>query len=66
MRSYKNFKYWSIEKLREVLESNHITGIHGHDYFQYKEEMQQVLWQKENKLFEDNMKKELDIYNAMQ
>lgn len=64
-RTYRNFKYWSIDKLQEVLESAHITGVDGHDYYSYKEEMQETLWEKQNKLFQDNIQKDIDKYNAM-
>ena len=48
-RTYKNFKYWSITKLEEVLNDPNHCGIDGADYGGYIEEMQNVLWDKLNK-----------------
>lgn len=59
-RTYKNFKYWSIDKLREVLNENYCRGWDGHDYEPYKEEMQQILWDKENRQFEEELKINID------
>ncbi len=56
-RTYKNFEYWSIKKLQEVLDEPYCRGYQGHDYYPYKEEMQQILWEKQNKQFERESKK---------
>ncbi|MHA2182051.1 MAG: hypothetical protein ACXAAH_11580 [Promethearchaeota archaeon] len=52
-RTYKNFKYWSIEKLQSVLDHVHCQGVDGADYEPYKEEMQNVLWEKLNNKYEN-------------
>ena len=52
-RTYKNFKYWSIEKLQSVLNHDLCQGVDGADYAPYKEEMQNVLWEKLNNKYEE-------------
>lgn len=51
-RTYKNFKYWSMEKLKEVIDEPYNRGINGHDYQAYIEEIKQAYWEKLNKKFE--------------
>ena len=59
MRTYKNFKYWSEKKLREVIDNPNHCGIDGHDYGPYIEDMKMALWDKENKRME-KLEKMLD------
>jgi len=54
-RTYKNFKYWSIEKLDEVINSPNHCGVDGADYDGHIEEMKMVLWDKLNKKYENNI-----------
>ena len=55
--SYKNLKHIPTKKLQEILESNHCTGIYGADYEPVKEELEQILWERQNRLMEAEMKK---------
>ena len=45
-RTYKNFKYWSIEKLCEVIDEPYNRGIDGHDYQPYIDEIKQAYYEK--------------------
>jgi len=59
-RTYKNFKYWSIDKLESVLNENYCRGVNGHDYDHCQEEMKQVLWNKQNKFYLEQMEREIE------
>lgn len=48
-RTYKNFKYWSKDKLLEVINEPYNRGIDGHDYQPYIEEIKEAYYQKVNK-----------------
>lgn len=48
-RSYKNFKYWSKDKLLEVINEPYNRGIDGHDYQPYIEEIKEAYYEKVNK-----------------
>lgn len=43
-----NLKFIPTKKLKEILDSNHCTGIDGKDYEPVKEELQAVLWKRES------------------
>ena len=47
-RTYKNFKFWSIEKLKQVINEPFNRGINGHDYGPYIDEIKAVYWSKLN------------------
>lgn len=53
-RTYKNFKYWSKEKLLEIINEPYNRGIDGHDYQPYIEDIKQAYYEKVTK--QDEMK----------
>ena len=55
--SYKNLKYIPTKKLQEILDSNHCTGIDGADYEPVREELEQILWERQNRQADAEMKK---------
>ena len=50
----KQLKYIPTKKLIEILDSHHCTGINGHDYGPYKDELEQILWERQSR--QDNEK----------
>ena len=51
-RTYKNFKYWTTEKLYQVINEPYNRGINGHDYQPYIEEIKNEYFQRLNKRLE--------------
>tara|TARA_Y100000296_G_C5180060_1_gene263692 strand:- start:22031 stop:22231 length:201 start_codon:yes stop_codon:yes gene_type:complete len=47
-RTYKNFKYWPLLKLKEIIEHPNHQGLDGHDYGPYIEEIKQEYYRKLN------------------
>lgn len=45
----KNLKYIPTKKLREILDSHHCVGTTGKDYFPVKEELEQILWERQSR-----------------
>lgn len=45
----KNLKHIPTKKLKEILNSNHCTGINGADYEPVKHELEGILWERESK-----------------
>lgn len=41
------YKHIPTKKLKEILDSNYCTGVNGKDYEPIKEELQQILWERE-------------------
>jgi len=56
--NYKNLKYIPTWKIKEILDSNYTKGINGRDYGPMKEEMEAILWERQSKVFDINMKKQ--------
>ena len=54
-RTYKNFKYWSTLKLKEVIDEPYNRGIDGHDYQPYIEEIKDVYYDRLNNIDVDKM-----------
>lgn len=42
-------KFIPTAKLKEILNSHHITGTTGHDYWDHKEELEGILWERLNR-----------------
>lgn len=49
MSSYRNLKNIPTAKLIQILDSHHTTGINGADYGPVKEELQQILWERQSR-----------------
>ena len=50
----KNLKYIPTWKIEDILNDPYCRGIDGADYEPYKEELQQILWERQNKKGEEN------------
>ena len=57
----KNLKFIPTWKIVEILNHPYCQGIDGKDYGPYKEELQDILWQRQAKIAE---KENQDLTNA--
>jgi len=55
--SSKNFKFIPTWKLKLILDSPNCTGIDGCDYGPWKEELEQILFERNNRLQEWELRK---------
>ena len=59
-RSYKNVKYWPTQKLKEVLDDKPYYRTNtGHDYTDLKDEIEEVYFQRMNRLAEIQIEKQI-------
>lgn len=50
---YKNLQYIPTKKLKEILDTPHCTGVNGADYEPVRHELEQILWERLNRLVDD-------------
>jgi hypothetical protein len=51
----KNLKYIPTKKIVEILDSNYCMGVNGREYSDVKEELEQILWERQNRIAEQQM-----------
>ena len=52
MSNVKNLKYIPTWKIREILNDPYTRGIDGADYEQVRPELEQILWEREDRELE--------------
>lgn len=60
--TYKNLKYIPTKKILAILDSPHCTGIDGKDYEPVKHELQDILWERQNRQAETLLKQSEALY----
>lgn len=60
-RTYKNFKYWPTEKLKEVIYDEYHRGSNGADYDGFIDEIKEVYYIRQNRIIENNINSEIEL-----
>ena len=53
-------KSWNTTKIKDVLDEKHCLGVNGADYNNIKEELEQELYERENKEYDKQVKERED------
>ena len=58
-----NFKFIPTYRLKEILSENYCRGVNGEDYEPYREELEDILREREMKNMETEIDKSIGEYN---
>lgn len=50
-------KYWTTKNIKQVLDENYNRGVNGKDYEELVPELQEVLWARQDRQAEKELKK---------